>query len=237
MKHTTLSAVFICTLFLLTSPLVALAQPDNTVKGEAFFEGSISFKVEVTGQHAGTIKELNDIVQMTWHLKDDNYIIQQTPSVQALQDPNRSAFFTTRLFIGDSNQIYSMDLEGRRAFKKEKGINYKPEKPPVAEPLGDSLKIAGYMCYGYKVTKGQQNIFYYISPQLRMNTALFRGKTQAKISFLTQGLNGCIPLKTVIKTSGYTASVTAAKVAPMKLPKEEFSIPPGFTIMGYDYRR
>ncbi|MBX3102321.1 MAG: hypothetical protein KF690_07435 [Bacteroidetes bacterium] len=209
----------------------------STVRAETFFEGSISFNVQLTGPEAAQLKELNDIVQMTWHLKDDNYIIQQTPSMAALQDKERNAVFTTRLFIGDSNQVYSLDLENRRAFRKERGVNYKPERPPVVEPLGDSILVAGVVCYGYKTVKGDQTTFYYVSPKYRMNTALYRKKYQAKISYLIPGLKGCIPLKTVIKTPGYTATVTAVKIVPRKLPREEFTIPPGFTIEGYDYRR
>lgn len=222
-------------LFLLTGAVVAQTET-GTVKAGTYFTGSIQFKIEIEGAAAAEIKEMNDIDQMIWHIKDGDYIVQLNPSLKAMQDKNRSTFRSIHLFIADSNELFSLDLENQRAFKSEPTREVEAT-PPAAVAIADSQKVAGVMCYGYQVTKKNEVITYYAAPQYRVNTALFKGKTEANIAYLNPGLNGYIPLKIVRKTKNFTTTTTATSVKPAPLTTNDFRIPTTFKILPYDYRR
>jgi hypothetical protein len=97
--------------------------------------------------------------------------------------------------------------------------------------------VAGVECEEYKVEKPNRTILYYVSDKYRVNTKLFKGKTRAHASFLTKGLNGRIPLKTIQKTNNLQITTTATKIQPQKLQKEQFRIPNGWKVSGLDLRR
>jgi len=218
------------------SMLPLKAQTGGSLKADKFFEGSVYFSIRLTGDAAPLIAEMNDLDRMTWHLKDADYIIQLSPSIKSQQEPGRAAFASTRLYIADSNEMYSMDMANQRAFRREPVAEREAPGPP-ATALPDSMVIAGTRCYAYQVVKPNERIVFYISPKYRMNTALFKGKTEAKIAFLTEGLDGCIPLRIERHTPEYTSIATATKVVPRRLPKDDFRIPAHFRIEEFDYRR
>jgi hypothetical protein len=231
----------------------AKAQPDDVLRAKGYFEGTINYKFTVDGSWAEYIKEQNAIEFMSFSIKDGNFLVHlygpdhrsEPRNTQIDEDfflpdggiRKPQIFPTTRVFLADSNRMYVVDVKNERVFKRE---IYDPPvgQIPEAKPIGDSLKICGYMCYGYKVVKNDETITYYVSPKVRANLGFYPLETtRATASFLTRGLNGCIPLKTIRTNKHRTISITATQVIPRKLDKAQFAIPPGFKIMGYDYRR
>ncbi|MCS7072922.1 MAG: hypothetical protein NZ108_00485 [Bacteroidia bacterium] len=203
---------------------------DSATLGETkYFEGVIVYRVELDGRDAQALLDANPNNQMELHLKDGDYIIKLLGG----------AFPSVRLFIGDSNRTYILDAANKRAFKKDRSkfIKNKDKVIPTAVPNGDSVKVAGVMCYGYKVEKPHETIIHYISPKYRANVALYANKKRADISFLTKGLDGCIPLKSIIKTPTLTTTVSATKIVPQKYETLMFRIPKTYQIRPYDYRR
>jgi hypothetical protein len=232
---------------------VAYAQTGAVINAiptkEPAFCGFIDFEFKVKGELAEELKLVNDIKYMTLILREGDFIIQlygdeiagpQNPKHYDPANPMlpqiKQVFPTTRVFLSDSNRMYIVDAANRRVFKNE---SYELEKEaiPVAMPLGDSIKVLNVMCYGYKVKKKDEEIIFYISPKYRADLAFYPEGTAAKASFLTQGLGGCIPLKTIRKNAERTIEIVATRIQRKNLKKEEFSIPRGFKILGYDYRR
>lgn len=234
-------------------PQKAFAQPGIIVPGATnFFEGNITYSFETTGEIAQTLEYINNIKFMTFIVKDGNFIIHLYGKLEDMQprapgyDPEnpipdleaklKQVFPTTRLFCADSNRTYVIDGKNNRAFRKD---SYEPGESeiPFAVPLGDSLKIAGFMCYGYKVQKAGEEIIHYVTPKIRVNMKFYGGKSKARHAFMTHGLDGCIPLKTVRKNKERVLTVTATKVTAQKLQIEQFTIPKEFKILNRDYRR
>jgi hypothetical protein len=197
-----------------------------------YFEGLIKYNIEVTGIKGVPSKESQEFLakkpclNMDMYFKDGDFIINMY----------NGEFPTTRLFIADSNRTYTIDVPNQRAFRFEQ---YEPESstPPTALATGKKLVVAGVECEEYKVEKPNRTILYYVSDKYRVNTKLFKGKTRAYASFLTKGLNGRIPLKTIQKTNNLQITTTATKIQPQKLQKEQFRIPNGWKVSGLDLRR
>ena len=91
-------------------------------------------------------------------------------------------------------------------------------------------------CAEYRVQKKGEYIFYYVNDQYRIDPDLFKGKKDAQVNFLTAGLNGRIPLKTVRKTSVLTVTTQATQIQPRKLDISQFRIPENFLIKPRDNR-
>lgn len=224
---------------LLLSVFCAQAQ-DNTLQAGKDFEGSIFFNVNVSGPMAHKVKEISSIERMVWHMKGASYIIitipKQKPQPQRNQPTTTTEENTTRMYIADSNELYTLDLRNRRAFLRE----HAPEKVgtiPTATPISDSVEVAGFMCYGYQVQKKNQTVTYYVCPQFRINPALFKDKNESRIAYVTKGLDGYIPLKIIKASKNLTTTITATQVQQRELDDREFRIPPGFKIEPFDYRR
>lgn len=204
---------------------------DGTGK-ENYFEGLIKYSIDITGIKGVPNKESQALLEkkpcknMDMFFKDADFIINLY----------NGEFPTTRLFIADSNRTYTLDVANKRAFRFEQ---YEPESPtpPTAIPTGNKLTVAGIECKEYKVEKPNRTIIYYVSDQYRVNTKLFKGKTKAQAAFLTKGLEGRIPLKTIQKVDNLQITTTATKIEPKKLQKEQLRIPNGWKMEGLDLRR
>lgn len=199
---------------------------------EHFFEGLIKYQVEITGINGSPSKESQAFLEkkpcknMDMFFKDGDFIINLY----------NGAFPTTRLFISDSNRVYTLDVQNTRAFRFEQ-YDTETATPPTALPTGNQLVVAGVPCQEYKVEKPGRTIIYYVSDKYKVNTKLFKGKTRAQAAFLTKGLDGKIPLKTIQKANGLQITTTAVKIEPQKLQKEQFRIPNGWKMSGLDLRR
>ena len=197
-----------------------------------YFEGLIKYSIDYTGVKGTQSKESLAFLEkkpcknMDIFYKDADFIINLY----------NGEFPTTRLFIADSNRMYTLDVANKRAFRFEQ---YEPQSstPPTAVPTGNKLMVAGIECKEYKVEKPNRTILYYVSDKYRINTALYKGKTKAQAAFLTKGLNGRIPLKTIQKTDNLQITTIAIKIEPKKLQKEQFRIPNGWKMSGLDLRR
>lgn len=208
---------------------------EKTAEGSGkdnFFEGLIKYQIDITGSKgmpnadSYAFLEKKPCRNMDMFFKDGDFIINLY----------NGEFPSTRLFIGDSNWTYIIDVANQRAFRYEK---YEPESstPPTAIPTGNKLIVAGIECKEYKVEKPNRTILYYVSDKYRVNTRLFKGKTRAHAAFLTKGLEGRIPLKTIQKVNNLQITTTATKIEPKKLQKEQFRIPNGWYMAGWDLRR
>jgi hypothetical protein len=233
--------------------LAAYAQAGAAINAipttEPAFCGFIDFEFKVKGEFAEELALVNDIKYMTLILREGDFIIQLygdeiAPSrnsryydaANPMHPEIKQVFPTTRVFLSDSNRMYIVDAANRRVFRNE-SYEIDNEGIPVALPLGDSIKVLNTTCYGYKVKKKNEEIIFYVSPKYRADLRFYPEGTAAKASFLTKGLNGCIPLKTIRKNPERTIEIVATRIQKRNLKKEEFSIPRGFKILGYDYRR
>jgi hypothetical protein len=94
--------------------------------------------------------------------------------------------------------------------------------------------------YEYYVNKPDEEVWYWVSPEIRVDASLFKGKeASARANFLTEGLRGAIPLKTVRKwkRKSMIITVTATEIRPMELTRNDFRFPSHYEVYGYDWRR
>ncbi|MCS6904697.1 MAG: hypothetical protein RML72_06285 [Bacteroidia bacterium] len=250
---------FIITPLVILVVLVQIFQKGYAQTGEAIsnipskepaFCGFIDYEFKVEGEIAEDLAVLNDIRYMTLIIREGDFIVQLYGDNVGLEDHSnffdpynpippkiRQVFPTTRIFLSDSNHMYIVDAANKRVFRNE---SYKvdDDEIPTAVPLGDSIKILNVMCYGYKAKKRNgEEIIFYISPKYRVDLSFFPPHTTARAAFLTKGLNGCIPLKTIRKNSERKIEIVATRIQRKNFKKEEFTIPKSFKILGYDYRR
>lgn len=217
--------------FLICISVGQVFSQDETGKID-YFEGLIKYVVEVTGKNGRSTQDLDKLLEkkpcrnMDMYFKESDFIINMY----------NGEFPTTRLFIADSNRTFTLDVTNQRAFRFEQ-YQVDTKTPPTAVPTGNIAKVAGIDCKEYKVVKPDEEILYYISDKYRVNVHLFKGKTNAQANFLTKGLNGCIPLKTIRKTNKYWITVTAVKIEKQKLQTQQFRIPNGWKLTGTDLRR
>ena len=225
----------------------AFTQPDQILSDLNYFEGNISYRFRVSGDMAADLRSVNSIEFMELHIKDNNYLIHlygPQPQPPAPFDPMnpklelpKQVLPTTYLFIADSNHTYIIDAANERYFVDNIYTLKRQKEPPEAVPTGDSMLVAKVLCYAYKVVKPDEEITYYISPKIRVNLARFKELDGAKANFLTKGLNGCIPLRTVRKTKDYTVVIECTKITPRKYDQSQFALPAHFERIRMDYRR
>ncbi|MEM6343720.1 MAG: DUF4412 domain-containing protein [Bacteroidota bacterium] len=220
MKYRTL----IFSLFLIaTTSLVA----------QDFFEGSIHFKVQMSGAEAEMLALNKPNNEMNMHLRGGSYIVQ----LYGGEYPKQF------MFVADSNFEYSIDMSNQRAyrFSPHSDINrntHKNEKKKeyIAQPTGKTETINGVECEEFKLVKEGVVFFYYVNDQIRVDLAAFPQPCRAKASFLVDGLDGRIPLKTIRKTKAITVITTADKVTSREFDDSQFLIPADFEVKMRDYR-
>jgi len=215
-----------------------------------YFVGQIEYKIQVSGPVGQELHYHNPLENMIMNFRGGDFIVRLTGNLNQQATPQErdeygmpiggfkyDAFNTVRLYIGDSDRVYIVDLPNERAFNDERRWKPKSSIPPKAVPIADSAVICGVKCYAYRVSTPEETIIHYISPKYRINTALFKGKKNAKAAFLTDGLSGCIPLKTIRKQKDIVTVTTAHKITPANYPLSLFRLPPGTKVVGADYRR
>lgn len=245
--------VLVCALMLTGSAL--RAQPENLLSNLDYFEGTIQYKISLSGPRAEYIRTLNNITLMTVHIKDNNYIVYEygMPDHKEPFSPNdpkleiNQVLENTRVFLADSNEDYIVDVENRRFFKYDSyelqlkldsnlvGRKHVPE----AVPTGDSVMILDVLCEKYRVEKEDEVIYYFVSPRYRVDLKQFEGLTKARISFLTPGLQGKIPLRTIRKKKNghLVIDIKATGITVRELHKNQFLIPKSFEFYLTDPRR
>ncbi len=199
--------------------LLALLLSSYGLRGQSF-EGTVKYSVRITGKSAQDYLKNEPPNGIIMHIKEDNFIVKLTGGRIA----------RTFLFIGDSNHTYVVDIPGRRYFQRtyyEDTSGYKP----VAAPTGKTVKVKGYDCQEYKVSrKDRKEIsLYYVCDDFRVDTTLYSGLDGAKADFLVPGLGGRIPLMKVIKTPDMITSVELSYIREESFFPESFLIPEGFT--------
>lgn len=196
--------------------------PANQVK---YFEGSLKYVIRLSGKSAADFAMSEPPKNLDMHIKDDNFIVQLYGGAKP----------KTFLFIGDSNHTYIIDAATKKAYYKDYFVDT-VSVIPKAVPTGKSSYVGKELCVEYKVTKKDEQTFYYVSDKYRVNLHKFDGKDEAKASFLTQGLEGRIPLKTVIKTPNLTTETVISVITPKALDAENFLIPSDFKLKPRDHR-
>jgi hypothetical protein len=192
-----------------------------------YFEGTIKYNIEYDGKAADVLMLNKPCIRMDMHFKDNNFIIHTYEG----QLPK------TRLYIADSSEMYILDLGNQVAYRRDRlEDTSKVITPPRAHLTGDTAIIAGLKCLVYKVSKAKEITLYYVHDSIRVNTNLFKGKKDAQMNFLTEGLEGRIPLKTVRKTPDITITTTAVQILPRKFKMDQFRIPAGTQIKPRDNR-
>ncbi len=184
------------------------------------FEGTVKYNVRVTGKAAQDYLVNEPPTGIMMHIKEDNFIVKLTGGRIA----------RTFLFIGDSNHTYVVDIPNKRYFQRTYYADTSDYKPVVA-PTGKTLKVQGYTCEEYKVSrKDRKEIdLYYVNDDFRVDTTLYAEHDGAKADFLVPGLGGRIPLMKVIKTPDLTTSIELALIKEEDFPMEAFRIPDGFS--------
>ncbi len=228
--------------FVVSEPLFAQAGA-LTPEKETYFQGSITYTIDAGGPlYAQMEKVYKQNKQMILRIKDADFIVILS----------NGDFPVTRLFIADSNHTFILDQNNSRYFlyegsqlkdkknkNKQKALQSEESEShvPTAEPTQDSLLVCGHMCKAYVIKKPHEKITLYVSPKYKVNTALFKNKTAAQAAFLTKGLQGMIPLKTVRESKDIKTVITATKIEPQELQTGGFRLPPKWKRELYDYRR
>jgi hypothetical protein len=189
------------------------------------FEGSVRYTIRFSGKGAAEFGELKPANRMDMHIRKDDFIIHLFGG----QKPK------TFLYIGDSNHTYIIDAVNLRAFRKDYYVDT-TTTIPVAVPTGTTEMVKNYECKVFKVDRPERITYYYVNDDFRVNTDYFKDQDEAKANFLTEGLGGRIPLKTIIKEPGLTTEIELVSIEKKTLDKENFLIPSNFKLKGRDPR-
>ncbi|MEM6806618.1 MAG: hypothetical protein AAF696_34780 [Bacteroidota bacterium] len=198
-----------------------------------FFEGTLTFEVQLKGPMAELLSKNEPNNKMTMHVRDADYII--------LLSGGR--YPKTFFFVADSNVEYSVDMSKREAYKfsmhgDKARASHKSEKrtPVVAKATGNQVEVQGVLCDEYKMRKDNSLFTFYVSDDYRVNLDLYPEIPRTKASFLIKGLDGRIPLKTVKRQKDIQVITTAVKISAKDFDPKQFQLPPGFKVKGRDYR-
>lgn len=214
--HILLRKLAFATAFLWSVSLAQTAATD--------FEGSVYYSITVTGKYATDFLANNPPKNMDMHIHKGNFLINLTGG----QTPK------TMLFVNDSSETYILDVPNQRVFKNEYYFDTTKVKPAVL--TADSGMVLGVKCKVYKLIKPGQTIYYYVSDAYKVDLKPYAGKKDAKANYLTPGLEGRIPLKTVIKESGLVTTMVCTKITPRALEDSQFKFPTGWEIKKRDHR-
>lgn len=202
-------------------------------KAQDFFEGSLTFNVELKGPAAEMLNKNEPNNKMTMHLRGADYIV--------LLSGGR--YPKTFIFVADSNHEYSIDMAKREAYKysmhgdQARASEMADRANPVeAKPTGKQMEVSGVLCDEYKMKKGDVLFTFYVSDEYRINRDLYPKMPRTKASFLIKGLDHRIPLKTIKRQKDLLVVTTAVKITPKEFDPKQFDIPPGFKVKGRDYR-
>lgn len=205
----------------------------SSLMAQDFFEGSIHFKVQMSGAEAEMLELNKPNSEMNMHLRGGSYIVQ----IYGGEYPKQF------MFVADSNFEYSIDMTNQRAyrFSPHSDINrsthqVEKKKEYIAQATGKTDTISGVECQEYKLIKEGVVFYYYVNDTIKVDLAAYPEPCRAKAAFLVDGLEGRIPLKTIRKTKEITVITVADKVQKREFDEEQFLIPAGFEIKMRDYR-
>lgn len=222
MKYLPISLLFI-SFFLSTAPSQA----------QHFFEGSLTFNVELKGPASEMLNKNEPNNKMTMHIRGADYIV--------LLSGGR--YPKTFLFVADSNYEYSVDMAKKEAYKYSMhGDQARASEmadranPVIAKATGKQVEVAGVLCDEFKMKKGDAFFTFYVSDEYRINRDLFPKMPRTKASFLIKGLDNRIPLKTIKRQKDLMVITSVVKIADKEFDPAQFNIPPGFKVKGRDYR-
>ena len=188
-----------------------------SLKAQSFFEGSLSYSISLDGKIAEDLNSNKPAQKMDMHIKGGDFIVQ----LYEARIPK------TFLFISDSNHTYVVDAANQTYFLRD--YYYDPDTVvPTAQIVKDTAHIMGHICRIYRVEKKGMVTYYYAPDDLRVDTRLYKGKDEAKANFLIEGLEGRIPLKTVIKKPGFETTILVTSIKPKVLAPNNFRIPGSF---------
>lgn len=193
----------------------------------SYFEGTLQFSVELEGAEAEALKVNEPNTQLTMHLKGGDYIVQLMGG----------RYPKTFVFLSDSNYEYTFNPSEAKAYRYSIYADLNKEKTEArAIATGKTAEVAGVFCQEYQMKTTDAVFLYYVNDAYRVNVSLFPAKPNTKASFLVPGLEGRIPLKTIIRRTGLVSTNTVIKITQRPLKKEQFMIPTGFEVKNRDYR-
>jgi hypothetical protein len=215
------------TLSILAAAFTLCLTPMQSRAQETSFEGSVSYSIRLSGKGADALLAGEPPKKMEMHIKEDNFII----NLSGGRIPR------TFLFIGDSSETFIIDGGNRRAYRRTY-FEDTAAVSPKAIPTGITTTIGGYPCEEYKAvyTDRKEIVLFYVTDKFRVDPALFAGKKDAKADFLTDGLQGRIPLRKIIKTPEVITEIDLISIKEVSHDIQNFRIPKGFTMRKRDPR-
>ena len=191
------------------------------------FQGSVKYSIRLSGKGAAVIMMNEPATKMDLHVSGGNYIM----SLYGGRIPR------TFLFIADSSETYSMDMVNRRAYRNTYYRDTSKIKH-TAIATGKTMNIKGNICNEFEVKKPEngETVYYYVCDKYKVDLTPYAGKKDAKADFLTDGLEGRIPLRKVIKTAEIVTEIDMLSITVKELDKENFQIPANFIIRKRDPR-
>lgn len=218
---------YIFCLFLIAAQLGSLLHAQEPPV--PYFEGTLQFLVELQGPTAGLIMENEPNTKLQMHLKDGDYIINLFGG----------KYPKTMMFVADSNYEYTVDMANQVAYRFSPfydRVREGQEEKAIAKPTGRTQEIKGVLCEEYQMRHDSTFFSFFVNDEYRINTSLYPDKPRAKISFLIEGLEGRIPLKTIKKQKGLTVTTTVSTISPKAFDPEQFHFPKSFKVKQRDYR-
>lgn len=206
--------------------LLLLALLPAPLAAQQFFEGSLEYKVEMTGPRASSLMLNEPNNKMIMHVKDDHYIVQLSGG----------KYPKTFLFVPDSNRQYVVDAEKRVVYKHSPFSD--ADSARRAEPVVNAVstgrveQVQGEACAIFELKRPGEVTLYYVSDKYFINKGLFGPKSRASAMFLVPGLDGRIPLRKVTKQDGLTVTTELIKITPRKFDVALFQFP-----FDYEFRK
>lgn len=220
MDKTVLMNHFLILFVLCTSALYSQEHP--------YFEGTVSYKIEMKGEMAEELQLNEPPNQMIMHIKDGSYIVNL----------KGGRYAKTFIFVSDSNRQYSVDFNNRMAYRyyPHNDIAQKEQEKPMASYTGKEVELNGKMCKVYQAKQGDIRFTYYVRENLKVDVTNYPSDTRARANFLVKGLEGKIPIKTIKQQKGLMVVTTATQIVDRPFKESQFMIPPGFKVKNRDYR-
>ncbi len=189
------------------------------------FEGTFYYNIRVSGKYASVFMEDLPPTKMDMTIKAPDFKIYESGG-------QKNKIF---LFIADSSETYIIDPSKRVAFLRDYFVDTSGFVP-LAKETGKTALVYGETCKEYLVKYPDRNVFYYCVDKYRVDVSGIIGKKDAKANFLTNGLDGRIPLKSKTVTPELTIEVEVAKIELKKFDVAQFRIPEGYKVKKRDPR-
>jgi hypothetical protein len=196
-----------------------------------YFEGSISYSVDLTGEMSAMLKTFLP-ESMTFRFRKMDMAMTIEGGIMAKMG--------NMIFLGEKSEAYLIDRENKKAMRvMPKSKEFKPS-PPVVVKESETQNIAGFPCSKYKIAtrdkEGNAKISYVWATEklnlLKSNNS--EGAADQFKSFMIKGVKG-IPLKMVNTQANLgTVTLTATRVQPEKLADSYFCVPVGYSIEEFD---